>query len=65
MANPKNVNQFMAPVDLAERFVKENMDKVFDTMGIEVPRQYARQEEQFAGIPVEDIIEDILSSSEI
>ncbi len=65
MANPKNVNQFMAPVDMAEKFVKENMDKVFDTMGIQAPRQYTQREEQFSGIPVEDIIEDVLRSSEI
>ena len=63
MANPKNVNQFMAPVDLAERFVKENMGRVFDTMGIEAPRQYQLQKpEELDGIPVDQIVEDVLNN---
>ena len=62
MANPKNVNQFMAPVDLAERFVKENMGRVFDTMGIEAPRQYQQKPEELDGIPVDQIVEDVLNN---
>ena len=63
MANPKNINQFMAPVDMAERFVKENMGKVFDTMGIEAPRQYQQQKpEELDGIPVDQIVEDVLNN---
>ena len=63
MANPKNVNQFMAPVDMAEKFVKENMGRVFDTMGIEAPRQYQQTPpDEISGIPVDQIVEDVLNN---
>ena len=62
MANPKNVNQFMAPVDMAEKFVKENMGRVFDTMGIEAPRQYQQKPEELDGIPVAQIVYDVLNN---
>jgi len=63
MANPKNVNQFMAPVDMAEKFVKEHMGRVFDTMGIEAPPQYQQQKpEELDGIPVDQIVEDVLNN---
>ena len=58
MANPRRMNQVVMPVDIAEKSVSGQVDKIADLMGAPQPR--ARKPEMVGNIPMDVVIDDVI-----